>query len=557
MPPAYAEIVFTNGPVFTGSGGGGGGRGGSPTTETGKVEVAVRDGRIMAVGPDLTDLTGPRTERVDLKGRLLSPGFQDAHIHAVMGGVELGQCDLTGTVDRDEYRRRIRAYAGANPGAAWITGGGWSMESFENGVPSRRILDELVPDRPVFLMNRDHHAGWVNSRALELAGVTRETPDPVDGRVDRDSGGEPIGGLQEGAMSLVADLIPPTTPAERLTGLLRAQELLHSFGITAWQDAMLCATNGYPDVSDAYLQAARSGTLTATVAGALWWDRDLGTEQIPDLVARREAMTVGRLRCGSVKLMLDGIAENFTAAMTAPYRDSCGCATANAGLSFIDPERLPEFVTELDRRGFQPHFHALGDRAVRDALDAVESARNTNGPSDTRPHLAHLQVVHPRDVPRFAELGATANIQALWAAHEPQMDELTLPFLDEDLAGWQYPFGDLHAARARLAAGSDWPVSSPDPIQGLHVAVNRVLPGTGREPFLPDQRLPLETALAAYTSGSAYVNHLDDTGRIEPGYRADLVVLDRDPFAAPDGEIGSVTVQMTFVDGRAVHRTAE
>jgi predicted amidohydrolase YtcJ len=551
MPPAYAEMVFANGPVFTGAGAGG--EGGTDP----RAEVAVRDGRIVAVGPDLSDLVGPATERVDLAGRLLAPGFQDAHIHAVMGGVELGQCDLTGTVDLDEYRRRIRAYAEAHPAAEWITGGGWSMESFENGVPSRRILDELVPGRPVFLLNRDHHAGWANSRALALAGVTRETPDPADGRIDRDADGEPVGGLQEGAMTLVAAVLPPTTPAERRTGLMRAQELLHSLGITAWQDAMLCATNGYPDVSDAYLQAARTGALSATVVGALWWDRDRGAEQIPDLVARREAMTAGRLRCGSVKLMLDGIAENFTAAMTAPYRDSCGCATANSGLSFIDPERLPEFVTELDRRGFQPHFHALGDRAVRDALDAVEKARKTNGPSDTRPHLAHLQVVHPQDVPRFAELNATANIQALWAVHEPQMDELTLPFLGAGLAGWQYPFGDLHAAGARLAAGSDWPVSSPDPIRGLHVAVNRVLPGTGREPFLPDQRLTLTTALTAYTSGSAYVNHLDDTGRIAPGYRADLVVLDRDPFAAPAGEIGETTVVMTFVDGRAVHRTAE
>jgi predicted amidohydrolase YtcJ len=541
---AYAEKLFTNGPVFAGG-------------RTTLAQVAVRDGRIVAVGPDLAELAGPGTERVDLGGRLLIPGFQDAHIHAVMGGVELGQCDLTGTVELEEYRRRIRAYADANPGAEWITGGGWSMESFENGVPSRRILDALVPDRPVYLMNRDHHAGWANSRALALAGITAETPDPADGRIDRDADGEPVGGLQEGAMSLVAAVVPPITAAVRLSGLRRAQELLHSLGITAWQDAMLCASNGYADVSDAYLEMARTGALTATVVGALWWDRDRGAEQIPELVAKREAMTTGRLRCGSVKLMLDGIAENFTAAMTAPYRDACGHSTGNHGLSFIDPERLPDYVAELDRLGFQAHFHALGDRAVRDGLDAVERARQQNGPSDTRPHLAHLQVVHPRDVPRFAALGATANIQALWAAHEPQMDDLTLPFLDPDLGRWQYPFGDLHRAGARLAAGSDWPVSSPDPIQGIHVAVNRVLRGTGREPFLPGQRLSLAVALEAYTAGSAYVNHLDDTGRIEPGFRADLAVLDRDPFAGPAEEIGETRVDMTFVDGNAVFRRAD
>ncbi|MGX6606643.1 amidohydrolase [Micromonosporaceae bacterium Da 78-11] len=538
MSSAYADLLFTGGPVFT---------------DAGFADaLAVRDGRIVAVGhDDVRDLAGPRTEVVELGGRLLLPGFQDAHIHAVMGGVELGQCDLTGTTEPGEYLRRIRAYASANPDAEWIVGGGWSMESFAGGVPDKGLLAEF--DRPVFLINRDHHGAWVNDRALELAGITRDTPDPADGRIDRDANGEPVGGLQEGAMGLVEDLVPATTAAERLAGLLRAQRLLHSLGVTAWQDAMMCATNGYADVSDAYLSAASDGSLTATVVGALWWDRERGAEQIPDLVARRTEFTVGRLRCDAVKLMLDGVAENFTAAMTEPYRDGCGCATGNRGLSFIDPAALPGYVTELEALGFQAHFHALGDRAVRDALDAVQAARAANGRRDTRPHLAHLQVVHPRDVPRFAELGATANLQPLWAAHEPQMDELTLPFLDPRVAGWQYPFGDLHRAGATLASGSDWPVSSPDPLQGMHVAVNRVLPGTDNAAFLPDQALDLRTALTAYTAGSAYVNHLDDSGRLRPGYRADLVVLDRDPFAGPTAEIGGCSVALTFVDGKRVY----
>jgi len=537
MPPA--DLIFAGGPVFTGGHGD-------------ATALAVRGGRIVAVGGDeVRDLAGPATETVDLHGRLLIPGFQDAHVHAVMGGVELGQCDLTGTTDLDEYLRRVADYARTHPGADWIVGGGWSMESFPGGVPTRELLDRVVPDRPVFLINRDHHAGWVNSRALELAGITADTPDPADGRIDRAADGSPLGALQEGAMSLVD--VPATTPAERLAGLLRAQRLLHSLGITAWQDAMVAATNGYDDISDAYLSAARDGSLTATVVGALWWDRERGAEQIPDLLANRDRLSVGRLRCGTVKLMLDGIAENFTAAMTEPYRDACGCVTTNRGLSFIDPAELPEYVTRLDALGFQPHFHALGDRAVRDALDAVEAARRANGRTDTRPHLAHLQVVHPTDVPRFAELGATANIQPYWATHEPQMDDLTLPFLDPALAGWQYPFGDLHRAGARLAGGSDWPVSTPDPLQGIHVAVNRARPGEDTDSFLPGQALSLRTALTAYTAGAAYVNHLDDTGRLRPGFRADLVVLDRDPFAGPPAGIGDTRVALTFVDGRQVY----
>ncbi|MBW6439837.1 amidohydrolase [Actinoplanes hulinensis] len=540
MSRDHADLIFAGGPVFS--------AGAGPATS-----VAVRGGRILAVGDDLNGLRGPATEVVDLAGRLLMPGFQDAHVHAVMGGVELNQCDLTETTDLDEYLRRVTAYAAAHPDLDWISGGGWSMESFPGGVPAKELLDRVVPDRPVYLINRDHHGAWVNSRALELAGITADTPDPAHGRIDRNPDGSPAGGLQEGAMELVGDLLPEVTTADRVAGLRRAQALLHSLGVTAWQDAMVCATNGYPDVADAYLAAAAGGWLTATVVGALWWDRDRGAEQIPELLAKRERFSVGRLRCDSVKLMLDGVAENFTAAMTEPYRDACGCATTNRGLSFIDPVLLRDFVTELDGHGFQVHFHALGDRAVRDGLDAVAAARAANGFRDTRPHLAHLQVVHPDDVPRFRALGATANLQALWASHEPQMDDLTIPFLDPALVDRQYPFGDLWRSGAHLACGSDWPVSTPDPWQAIHVAVNRAHHGSGLGPFLPGQRLDLATALAAYTAGSAYVNRLDDTGTVRPGNRADLVVLDRDPFAAPPDEIAATRVAMTFVDGDLVH----
>ncbi|MFI0453809.1 amidohydrolase [Actinomadura sp. 6N118] len=538
-----ADLLFTGGPIMT-----------MDAARTWASSLAVRDGRIVAVGHDeVKDLTGPHTEVVDLRGRLLLPGFQDAHIHAVMGGVELGQCDLTGTTAPQEYVRRIRAYADAHPGRKWIIGSGWSMESFEGGVPTRDLLDTVVPDRPVYLTNRDHHGAWVNTRALELAGITAATPDPEDGRIERDADGTPIGMLQEGAMTLVGALLPAVTPQERLDGLLRAQQLLHSLGITAWQDALVAGSDGYPDVSDAYLTAARDGLLTATVVGALWWARGRGSEQIDDLLERRDRLTTGRLRCDTVKIMQDGVAENFTAAMTAPYLDACGCATDNSGISFIDPAALKEYATSLDAVGFQMHFHALGDRAVREALDAVQAARTANGRRDTRPHLAHLQVVHPDDIPRFRTLGATANIQPLWAAHEPQMDDLTIPFLNPERVSWQYPFGDLLRAGVTLAAGSDWPVSSPDPLKGLHVAVNRIVPGHEAKPFLPEQALDLTAALAAYTAGAAYVNHLDDTGSLRPSNRADLVVLNRNPFEGPAEAIADTHVALTYVDGTRVY----
>lgn len=533
------ETLFSGGPVF------GAGRADA---------VLVRDGRIVAVGgDDVRELAGRHTEVVPLRGRPLLPGFQDAHVHAVLGGVELNLCDLSGTTDPAEYGRRIAAYARSRPHAEWIVGGGWAMESFPNGVPTRDLLDEVAGDRPVFLMNRDHHGAWVSSAALARAGITRDTPDPADGRIERGPDGEPVGALQEGAMELVAALLPEQTPQDRLDGLLRAQALLHSYGVTAWQDALLGGANGYPDLSDAYLTAARDGSLVSAVEGAIWWNRERGAEQLPSVLERSERWTVGPLRSRTVKFMLDGVAENFTAAMTAPYRDACGHGTANAGLSFIDPEALKGYVTAVDALGLQSHFHALGDRAVREALDAVEAARRANGPLDTRPHLAHLQVVHPDDLPRFARVGATANIQPYWAAHEPQMDELTIPFLAPELAGRQYPFAALLRAGARLAAGSDWPVTTAEPLEGIHVAVNRAHRGSGEPPFLPEQRLDLATAVTAYTAGSARVNHRDDTGAIRAGFRADLVVLDADIFAGPPEEIARARVALTYVNGERVY----
>ncbi|MEV0671096.1 amidohydrolase [Mycobacterium sp. NPDC050441] len=543
MPTAPATIVFTGGPVLTMN---------AARSRVGA--VAVTGNRITAIGSAARDLIGPDTEVVDLSGKLLIPGFQDAHVHPVGAGVERMTCDLLDVHHADTTLAAIGRYAVAHPDRPWITGGGWSLDAFDGGIPTARMLDSVVADRPAYLPNRDHHGAWVNTRALEIAGITDDTPDPPGGRIERDADGIATGMLQESAMDLVAAHVPRPTPDELYAGLLDAQSHLHSLGITAWQDAILGTYAAIPDAEHAYRRAISEGTLTVRVAAAQWWERDRGAEQIPEMVERRSALHHGRFRANTVKIMVDGIAENQTAAMLAPYLDRCGCRTANAGTSFVASEQLRQYVVELDSLGFQVHFHALGDRAVREALDAIETARRTNGFRDTRHHLAHLQVVDSDDIPRFRTLGATANMQPLWACYEPQMDELTIPFLGDQRARRQYPFGDLLRAGAVLAAGSDWPVSSPDPIQGIHVAVNRRAPGTSDSRiFLPEQRIDLTAALAAYTAGSAYVNHLDDTGVIQPGYLADLVVLDRDPFALPAEEITLTRAERTYVDGALVY----
>ena len=544
---AHADTVFVGGQLFTR---------GLTTSRPGA--VAVRGGRIAAIGTDaeVRELVGPGTEVVDLDGGLLVPGFQDAHAHPVMAGVDLLRCDIHGCGSAEEALAVIADYAAAHPDLPWVVGAGWSMEHYDGGTPTRHLLDRAVPDRPAYFPNRDGHGVWVNTRALEIAGITASTADPADGRIEREPDGTPAGTLHEGAGHLVAHVLPSVSRDEQLRGLRVAEDFLFSLGITSWQDAAVGEMFGQPDILPVYLDAAASGALRARVVGSLWWDRARSSDQIPDLVERRGAGGIGRFRPTTVKIMLDGVAENFTAAMLEPYEDGCGCRTQNDGLDFVDPVGLREYVTRLDAAGFQVHFHALGDRAVRHALDALEAARAANGPTDGRHHLAHLQVVHPDDVPRFASVGATANIQALWAAHEPQMDELTIPFLGERRAAWQYPFGDLERAGAPIAAGSDWSVSSADPLDGIHVAVNRRVPGKpDADPLDASQSLSLAAAFTAYTAGSARVNHHDDTtGRLVEGFHADLAVLDRDPFAGPPDAISEATVRRTYVGGDCVFR---
>jgi predicted amidohydrolase YtcJ len=519
----------------------------------GPTEVVVVDGRVREVRSGGFDTVGasapPGSTIVD--AAFLAPGFTDAHVHPIQGGLERLRCDLSELSTREEYVAAIGQYAEAYPDREWVLGGGWAMPAFPGGNPLAADLDAVVRDRPVFLPNRDHHGAWVNSRAMEIAGIDRGTPDPPDGRIERDAGGQPTGTLHEGATALVSRHLPRTTGEDYRRALLAGQSYLHSLGVTSWQDAIVGSYSGMDDPASTYVGAAQSGELRSYVVGALWWERRLGVEQVEDLVGRREALSGGRFQATTVKIMQDGVAENGTAAMLEPYLDRCGHATDNRGHSFVDAVALKDAVHALDRAGFQVHVHAIGDRGVRETLDAMVGTQPAR-----RHQIAHLQLVHPDDVARFGQLGVAANLQMLWACQDAQMLDLTIPFLGEERSRWQYPFGDLHRAGAPLVAGSDWPVSTPDPLAAIHTAVSRTAYGepalAGTDPFLPEQALPLEIAFAAYTSGSARANHRDDAGVLEPGAVADLVVLDRDPFASAPEEIGAVRVQSTWIDGDAV-----
>ena len=534
-----ADLVLINGSIFT-----------SVKSRPFVEAVAVADGRIAHVGDrqEVEPLIDTTTRVIDLEGRLATAGYQDAHIHPGMSGMEMTRCYLAECADVDKALAEVARYTAENPDEPWIRGSGWSQDWFPRGCPDRNLLDAIVPDRPVFLQNRDGHGAWVNTLALEMANVDARTRDPGDGRIERRDDGSPQGTLHEGAQRLVTQLLPPEGDDEHLAGLLKAQEYLLSLGITGWQDAHVDQV-----AHDAYRELAGSGRLLARVGGALWWDRLRGLEQVAEL-KERSSQPAGRYRPVAVKLMLDGVVENFTASMKMPYRDEDGAPTENHGIDFIDPKLLVEVVTRLDAAGLSCHFHAIGDRAVSNALDAVEAARAANGASPNRHHIAHIQVVDPVDIPRFASSDVTANCQALWACDGGYQTDLTKPFIGSERSSWQYPFGSLHRSGARLAMGSDWDVSTPDVFSQIDVAVTRSDVDLPDEPPLnPDQAIELEDALIAFTLGSAYVNHLDaETGSVESGKLADLVVLDRNPFEEP--RPAGTLVDITIIEGEVVYQ---
>jgi hypothetical protein len=528
--------------------------------------MAIGSGIVRALGGDgdIAALTGPHTRVVDLRGRLAIPAFGDAHIHPVQGGLEGKRCTLLGARSGQDCLNEIGTYSASLPADAWVLGGGWSVTTFPGGAPAAADLDRVTGRRPAFLTNRDRHSAWVNTAALHAAGITDRTPDPPDGRIERDRSGAPAGTLHAGAVRLVADHIPPPTSAELTDALLSAQKFLHSVGITSVQDACVgdAGEIGIPDTFGTYLQAAIDHKLTMRVTGALWWDRSLGLNQIDRLLARRAAAEgIGYFRATSVKLMLDGVSETLTAAMSSPYLDGHGHGTSHYGNLFIDPDELAEVANQLSDHGFQLHFHAVGDRAVTAALDAVESLPRPARDS-ARHQIAHLRFVKPADLERFSRAGVVANFQPLLACDDEQNRTLTVPFVGPQRAAWQYRIGGVFGRAGRVAFGSGWPVSSPNPLQEMHVAVNRMLsrrlgrpgsPETSR-PLLLAEAIPVDAALHAFTAGVAHVNHEDHmAGQLRPGMLADVVVLDRDLYSIPPSTIGDTSVAMTIASGHVVH----
>ncbi len=532
-----ADLIFRGGEVYT-----------VDAARSWATAVAVRDGRIVYVGSDSLPqgLTGPGTEVVDLGGKMVLPGFQDGHVHPIDAGVELGDCTLYDLTSPAAIADSIRACATAHPHHPWVRGGGWQLPVFQDANPSKRLLDRAVPDRPALIYAADGHSAWVNSRALELAGVTSTTPDPPNGRIERDARTRaPSGTLREDAISLVAKIVPPRTAAELGAGLERAQALANRVGITT----VFSASTGEAALR-AYTEADRRGALTLRVVAALHFDDPLADSLLPRLRELRTRFSSPRVRPLAVKLFADGVIEARTAALLAPYLDR----KADAGKPIYDPARLKDVAVALDRDGFQIHVHAIGDRAVRMTLDAFAYTRARNGLHDARHTITHLELIDPEDVPRFRDLGVVTNFQALWANGDEYLTRLTEPALGPKRSRWLYPIESVVRSGAIVAGGSDWSVSSLNPLDAIEVGITHRPPGdSAQPPWNPAERADLATMIAMYTINAAYQNHLErETGSIEVGKLADLIVLDRNLFEIPVAEIHTARVLRTLLQGKTV-----
>ncbi|MDX3612454.1 amidohydrolase [Streptomyces europaeiscabiei] len=533
------DIILTGGRVF-----------GSDAADT----IALRGDRVLAVGSarEVWADVGHDAEVIGTHGRLVMPGFQDAHVHPLAAGLLESWCDLRAAVDAVDALERIQAYARQHTDLGWIVGGGANSAFFSGSTPAVDLLDKVVRDRPVYLLGSDLHDAWVNSTALTRAGIGTHTPDPPFGTIVRDHRGRPTGLLHEAAAALVGRHIPVPDRAALENALLTAQSILHRHGLTAWQDALVGPYLGLPDPLPAYVALAGRGELTGAVSLALWWDPGRGLEQVDELCARREQARAVGLPADHVKIMQDGICENGWAALLSPYLDRSVTPPGK-----LHPAQLREAVSALVRADFSVHFHAVGDRAVRECLDAVQAAGRS---FERRHHIAHVQLVADADLPRFAELDVTANVQPLWAAEIPHMRETYEPMLGTHRVDSQYQFASLARAGTRLAAGSDWPVSSPNPLWGAYVAVTRLPalasapwlgPGYSPDPLNPDERIGMPDILRAFTTGTGHLHQHPAT--LTPGAPADVVVLDLDVLREGPDALCEAQVDLTIAAGQCVY----
>jgi predicted amidohydrolase YtcJ len=538
MPPAQAATLFSGGAIWTGS------------ADTDALLVA--DGVVRAVGAQARTLASQTdaVDYVDLDGGFLMPSFGDGHAHPLYGGLESVGPAVRGCASVDEIVLAVKQFAADNPAEEWIVGASYDSSLAPDGLFDSRWLDAAVPDRPVVLRAWDYHTVWCNSAAIERAGITADTPDPVLGEIPHRADGSVLGTLREwGATDLVSAVMPDRDETLRVSALGTAADYFLARGVTWVQDAWV-----EPADVATYLAAARTGALRMRFNLALYADPRHFDAQVAQFAeSRRQVEQTGSplLTANTVKFFADGVIENETGALLAPY-----CSGLHShGMRTWEGDSLAEAARRVDELGLQIHIHAIGDAAIRQALDAIEYTLARNPPRDRRPVIAHVQLADDADLGRFAELGVIPNMQPLWAQMDALMTVLTLPRLGIERSEKQYRMRSLTTSGARLALGSDWPVSSGAPLEGIAVAASRrTETGDPEGGWTPQEILPIEQTLAAYTAGVAYQAFAEGNwGIIAPGASADLVWLDRDPRLTPVLDIPAVAVRATYLRGHSAY----
>jgi predicted amidohydrolase YtcJ len=539
------DLIVVNGRVYTADGDG-------TTAEA----VAVQGNKILKVGTtrEVQRLRRAQTVVVDARGGTILPGFNDAHAHLMSGGLALRDVDLLDARTLAQIETGVRGWAEANADRAWVTGRGWYAEPFAGGLPTRQLLDTLVADRPAYLVSHDGHAGWANSRALKLAGISRRTPNPPNGTIVKDPRtGEPTGVLKGDAMTLMASVVPQASRDERLAALRAAIDEAHRRGVTSIVDA-----GGTAEDLALYDELRRQRELDVRVYAAVSANATISATEINALDRARQQYPDDPLfKAGAVKLIADGAIETHTAAMLEPYSNR-----PIAGEPRLDDESLDRLVADFDKRGWQVLVHAIGDRAVRMALDAFESAAAVSPapPQGRRHRIEHIETIDPADVPRFGMLGVIASMQPYHGLPEPSQMALWAANLGDKRAGGGWAYGSLAKSGAVVAFGSDWPAATLDPLMGLHVAVSRTTPeGEPEGGWSPTERFSLAQAIDAYTRNAAWATFDEHRkGTLERDMLADIVILSRDIFALAPARLAETAVTVTIFDGKIVYqRSAE
>ena len=514
--------------------------------------IAIRGSKIAAIGEDATieKRRGMGTKVINAGGKLVLPGFTDCHVHFLRGSLGLGRARLDGAKDLAEIQKRLQEYAAEHPGDDWILGRGWNYTMFgSETLPDKKQLDSLFPDRPVLLIGFDGHTSWVNSKALALAGITKSTPDPPNGIIVRDSSnGEPTGALKEAAQRLVSKLVPDPSRAEKLLAMREGMNWANEHGLTRVHSA-----GGDFEILDLFDEMRRRGDLNLRMYISYFLDPpELRPKDLDAIETAHKKYHDEWIDAGAVKFIVDGVIESHTAAMLAPYSDD----TSVQGKPFWEPRNYNSAVGELEKRGLQLFTHAIGDSGVRMALDAYENAQERNHKRDLRPRIEHIETVAAADIPRFGKSGVIASMQPLHAYPDSDTLDVWARNVGPERASRAWAWKSIANSGGRLAFGSDWPVVTLSPWEGMQTAVTRqTVEGNPPSGFGPEQRLTVEQAVDAYTLGAAYAGRREKTeGSLEEGKLADVIMVSQNVFDIPARNIGATKVLLTIVGGRIVYQ---